>query len=893
MLAVKLKIVLAILFVTGTIGAGWSVFQGSGTRALEINPTALSDQAKADKAQADDNKPAGRRDAYGDPLPEGALVRLGTIRFNHGAGLQHVLFTPDGKTIISEGRRRMRLWDAATGAEIARTPEPEPLFGDTTLALPDGKVLVSLNEESAGDMVRWWDIVQRREVRTLRLPGRRSVWSAFHRNALSPDGNLAAVHVHTPAELRIFDLKTGRELYKFQEASKDIRAVVFVDDHRLLTADKKHTIAIRDARTGKVLRQFAHGSPVDRLIVSPDGQRLATFEYYSLTEGEGARDVIYLWDLTTGRRERALPLPPKGVYNDALFSPDGKYVATSSYRRDENQIILWEAATGRKVRELPGAGMCLAFSPDGKRLVEGSWNGKFEMWSLETGRPFSSDDARHGHASAACLRPAGDRIVTIGISSISTWDSTTAKRLDSFALPLDPYWDRASHTPDGALALDFVRDGEAYQAVVWDTRLRAKRFTVPAPSQKIPGSTALSPDGSLLAIAHPGKENLVRIWNIRSGKELRALKAGKAWRFLFSGDNKTLFLAGPKIATVNIASGKELYAWRMEPLKSALQGGTFAVGGPPFNEDDRVAWRALAISPDTTKIAAIHWTLAVNAGRNSGEDRIAIYDLATGRLLHRWNDSGLQAAMLEALTFSDDGRLLASSDQHSIHVWEAATGAKIHTFRGHRGEITSLGFDRDSRRLVSSSFDTTVLCWDLTGRLRDGQLPPVHLSASDLKARWRDLAGRDAAKAHCAVWELAASGEQAVTFLKQHVHPVPQPDPKRIAGLVADLDSSIFAVRQSAQAELKKLDVLAEDALRKTMQANPPLELRRRIDSLLQGIHAPVPAADVLQAVRAVAVLELVAGARAGVVLRTLANGAAAAHLTRDARAALQRLNAQ
>jgi hypothetical protein len=288
-------------------------------------------------------------------------------------------------------------------------------------------------------------------------------------------------------------------------------------------------------------------------------------------------------------------------------------------------------------------------------------------------------------------------------------------------------------------------------------------------------------------------------------------------------------------------------------------------------------------------MAAIHQTFAPVA-RSSGEDRIGIYDLGTGKLLRQWNDSGRQANMWEALTFSDDGRLLASSDQHVIHVWEVASGAKVHTFHGHRGEIASVGFDRDSRRLVSASYDTTVLCWDLTGRLRNGKLPPAPLSATELDASWRDLADRDAAKAHGAVWAMTASGEQAVHFLSKHLHPVPQPDPKRITRLISDLDSSTFTVRQAAFAELKRLDVLAEEALRRTMKTNPPLELRRRLESLLQGIHAPVLPTETLQVLRAVAVLEHVARPQAERLLEHLSQGAAAAHLTREATLALARL---
>jgi hypothetical protein len=129
-----------------------------------------------------------------------------------------------------------------------------------------------------------------------------------------------------------------------------------------------------------------------------------------------------------------------------------------------------------------------------------------------------------------------------------------------------------------------------------------------------------------------------------------------------------------------------------------------------------------------------------------------------------------------------------------------------------------------------------------------------------------------------------------VAFLKQRLRAVPHPDPQRIARLIAELSSKRFTERQAADAELKKLDVLAEKALRQALQSGPPLELRRRLDQLLQGINAPVPSVETLQVLRALAVLEQIASPQARDLVRTLAEGAPGAHLTREARAALGRL---
>src|SRR3989442_12372310 len=56
-------------------------------------------------------------DLYGDALPEGALVRLASLRLRH-AGLSDFMLSPDGKTILSAGGGVVRFWDLATGRSL-------------------------------------------------------------------------------------------------------------------------------------------------------------------------------------------------------------------------------------------------------------------------------------------------------------------------------------------------------------------------------------------------------------------------------------------------------------------------------------------------------------------------------------------------------------------------------------------------------------------------------------------------------------------------------------------------------------------------------------------------------------------------------------------------------
>src|SRR5262249_53190154 len=107
-------------------------------------------------------------DRHGDPLPPGAIARLGTVRWRHGGTASFVTFTSDGKQLLSAGADdRVRLWDLATGKEVGQFKlTPHRSTGDVPLALSaDGRTLVSCVDN---EPVRVWDVSTGKEVGPLK-----------------------------------------------------------------------------------------------------------------------------------------------------------------------------------------------------------------------------------------------------------------------------------------------------------------------------------------------------------------------------------------------------------------------------------------------------------------------------------------------------------------------------------------------------------------------------------------------------------------------------------------------------------------------------------------------------------------------------------------------------
>src|SRR5262249_3086867 len=149
-----------------------------------------------------------------------------------------------------------------------------------------------------------------------------------------------------------------------------------------------------------------------------------------------------------------------------------------------------------------------------------------------------------------------------------------------------------------------------------------------------------------------------------------------------------------------------------------------------------------------------------------------------------------------------------------------------------------------------------------------------------------DLDGR---RAYRAVQGLLGAGDAAIPVLRGHLQPAAAPDSKQITRLVADLDHPRFAAREQATRDLLALGPLAQPALSAALAANPSLELRRRVEALLESCDL-AKAPGRLRELRAVEVLEHIGTQPARQVLEALTKGAPEVQLTHEAKASLRRL---
>ena len=70
------------------------------------------------------------------------------------------------------------------------------------------------------------------------------------------------------------------------------------------------------------------------------------------------------------------------------------------------------------------------------------------------------------------------------------------------------------------------------------------------------------------------------------------------------------------------------------------------------------------------------------------------------------------------LAWSPDGKRIASASRDTtVQVWDAATGHRLLTYRGHTDEVFGVAWSPEGKRLASASADGIVQVWDAqTGR---------------------------------------------------------------------------------------------------------------------------------------------------------------------------------
>jgi WD40 repeat protein len=519
-------------------------------------------------------------------------------RLPHPKGVFSLAFSPDGKWLAvgTDDTPGLRLWEAGTGRLLWQFGDRED--GRSVSFSPDGRVLAS-----HGTL---WDLptkhhpaLKRPTRRDRPVPWARSTW------LFAPSGKALASRGHQ--YIRYQELEILGNKYRILPAYHEFRAprgavfyaaAVSPDSKALASGDSDGEVRLWDLRTGKEVRRF-QGSlrSVRTLAFSPDGKTL-----FSAGDGQ----IIRCWEVATGR-ERLPCAGHRDRVSHVALAADGRTLATAG---SDGTVRLWDDA-GKELRVLRGHRrvVCgVAFSPDGKAVASASLDRTVRLWDVASGKQRHRLEGHEHLASAVAFAPDGKTLASAGLLTVRQWDAVTGKelpRLDSqLADPQVVTWVRAREL----LRLD-GRRGSA-QSLVFAPDGKIRRLKGAGKNRPL----AWSPSGK--TIAEGGQDRQIHIWEVATDQQVHRFGKHEAalLTLAFSPDGRAVASTSveprpgwgptggkidPTIHVWDVATGKRLLR---------LAGHEEVVGAVAFSQDGR---RLASASADGTVLV---WDVSALGG---------------------------------------------------------------------------------------------------------------------------------------------------------------------------------------------------------------------------------------------------------------------------------------
>ena len=479
---------------------------------------------------------------------------------------------------------------------------------------PNGKTLISVAEDKS---IRIWDVESGELLKTLRHQIGKGYEGAIHAAALSPNGKTLAIGGWPYGDgdygipVYLFNLETG-EIFQLLKGHPDVIA---------------------------------------DLEFSSNGQWLAST----------SDTTVRFWNMAKPGEEPRLVLESESGFFDTAFSADGTQLASSHL---DGSVLLWDIAenltqaknTGAQYRSIPTKQMkghqtiasCVAYSPDGKFIVSGDFDGQYLLWEAKSGtlhHAFPPMDT----ADAAIFTPDSRSVIVSNGNKAEVYSVPDGRKFLSFDKHVNPV------------------DSNAFSNSI----------------------TALSMYGNGIVASAGGDEYEIYIWNIADaaikthivgqGKRVEAVAFGEERRIAFgnspggigkNGALERVFDCDEMSLQQRISSGTDFISsiTRYQELELQYKFGKWyelkVKGGGTIVNRPSDGWvRSYTFTPSGDVVVGSSQALKLHR--------------ADGSVIHRFVG---HTGEIWGVSISRDGKILASaSDDQTIKLWNLATGENLAT----------------------------------------------------------------------------------------------------------------------------------------------------------------------------------------------------------------------
>jgi WD40 repeat protein/tRNA A-37 threonylcarbamoyl transferase component Bud32 len=456
-------------------------------------------------------------------------------------GVQAIVFSPDSSRLATAWDfpdNNVRIHDVATAAMLFEAEGHQ----NRVTALKYSSNGALLASASTDQTVRLWSPTTGQLLAVLR-----GHTSHVRDVAFNAEGS-RLVSASYDGTLRLWNTKTGECLAVLLGHTDRVNTAAFRPEGNLVaSASDDGTVGlwlVEQLEQGGVLR--GHKGYIYDVAVSPDGKRIASAAWDNTARlwhsdgapprildpetrfmlsvafspdgrrlAAGSRDSrLWLWDVEKDRPPLEVRLPGKGV-ESLSFAPDGQRLAVAlgnffaKAPGGNPTVRLLDAATGKELAVLSGHTddvLAVRFSPDGKRIASGGYDGTVRVWETVSARPIATLD---GHASTvhgvAWSETAGLLASASADRTVRLWDARTLKLVK--VLPHASTVYAVAFNPNGTRLAAGCEDNTIR---LWDVKTREEVAELLGHTAYV-HAVVFSPDGNRL-VSGSG-DHAVRIWD--------------------------------------------------------------------------------------------------------------------------------------------------------------------------------------------------------------------------------------------------------------------------------------------------------------------------------------------------------------------------------------------